>query len=495
MTFGGRLAEDRTAAWPLAAVVALLVGVTYLPALGVGLVSDDFHGILLARRTPWNALLGTVPGFRHYAPGAIAFWKACDLLSGGDPRAWHVGLLVLAWVCALLTASFLKLLGASGVVAALSALQFVVFMHLPEVVAWTTIGFYLFVYALYLGALVTYGSAWDRGWAWRVLALTLGAAAMLTYEAALALPASFVLVDCCRGRLSARPARWGAYAAAGGLVLCYLWLARSTTREIDLLLGPLGVAKKAGIGLAHASCLNQPFLLDLYFASWPVRVGSTAGLLAAWGWMLWRGPRLWRVLAFWVGLHLLPTLPLSAHHPRYFLFPSLGMVGLWSCWIVAGVHAVPWRGGAAWRQALLAASTGLLLAGGFVHVQGRLVDWQEATRAVESLRQLLRSNMHEGTQRLVLIDLPERTAPFDDVRPPAYLFLSAFNDAALLRLTGTGLVPPRVELRRLRPLDPQRPVVATGAIDPGALSHLRGPDTLVVTFDYEQHTARRVAVE
>ena len=495
MTCATWLSRSSVVAGAVALVIAGLVWVAYGSVLDVGFVADDFAGVLLARRTPWTKLFEVVPGFRHYAPGAITFWKAGDLLSGGDTRIWHALLLVLAWACALLTARLLKLLGASEAVAVLSALLFVGFIYLPEVVAWTTIGFHLLAYALYLGAVVAYATAWERGWGWRVVVLVLGASAMLTYETALALPASLLLVDHGRGCLRGNRRTWTASAATSGLVLCYMWLARSATREIDLLLGPLGVAKKAGIGLAHASCLNQPFLLDLYFASWPVRVVSTVGLLGAWGWMLWRGPRLWRVLAVWVGLHLLPTLPLSAHHPRYFLFPSLGMVGLWSCWIVAAVDALPWRGGEAWRRALLAVSTGLLLAGGFVHVQDRLADWQEATRAVESLRQLLKSNMHEGTQRLILIDLPERSAPFDDVRPPAYMFLSAFNDAALLRLTGSGLVPPRVELRRLRPLDPRRPVVATGAIDPGALQYLRGPGTLVVTFDYDQRTARLVPSE
>ena len=79
--------------WDLLALLAitLCTWLTFASALRLPtLLSDDWGFLLRVRQGSIFA-----PGSYHFIPGFLAFWKALDALSGGDPRAFGLANLLL----------------------------------------------------------------------------------------------------------------------------------------------------------------------------------------------------------------------------------------------------------------------------------------------------------------------------------------------------------------------------------------------------------------
>ncbi|MBM3461790.1 MAG: hypothetical protein FJX76_06785 [Armatimonadetes bacterium] len=120
-----------------------------------------------------------------------------------------------------------------------------------------------------------------------------------------------------------------------------------------------------------------------------------------------------------------------------------------------------------------------IVLGGTGFVRERLDDWRASTAVVAQFRALYQEHM--GAFRdVAVVDFPDRFTPRDDVRWPAYMFISAFNDGAIFHLSGGW--PTRVHLWRSGPESADFPVVATEQApqDPGT-------DVWIVRYNAATH--------
>jgi hypothetical protein len=178
---GGRAALDNTRArgadvWLFVSVGASLL--LYLPAIGLGLLSDDY--VLLARSV--SDVLN--PGaWEHFRPLPLLVWKLLYLIGG--PSVLHAFNIVLHGVNAWLLWRFSLRLGHPASVAAFVAVVFLFFPAAVEPVAWNS-GIFD-VATVFFGLLFLHGIA-ARGAMPRALGLMALVGAMLSKETAVVLP-------------------------------------------------------------------------------------------------------------------------------------------------------------------------------------------------------------------------------------------------------------------------------------------------------------------
>lgn len=174
-----RLKESRRARaylWLFASIPASLL--LYLPALGIGLLSDDY--VLLAR--PLSGVWDPT-AWEHFRPLPLTVWRVLYPLGG--PPALHALNIVLHGASAWLLWRLSSRLGHPDGVPALVALVFLFFPAAVEPVAWSSGVFD--VAAVFFGLLFLHGCL-SSGAVPRTFGLVALIAAMLSKETAVVLP-------------------------------------------------------------------------------------------------------------------------------------------------------------------------------------------------------------------------------------------------------------------------------------------------------------------
>jgi len=217
----------------IAIVVALAAGLAFLPALGGQFLAWDDNTTLTgnpAYRGLGPSHLGwmaTTTLMGHYMPLTWLSFALTYVLAGMNPRGYHLGSLLLHAVNAgLVTWLAWRLIGAAraraaggpdagpraalAVGAAVAGLAFGVHPLRAEAVAWATDRGDVLCGTFYLAALLAYVRAVDEGgrlrWRpWGALVLSAMAAALLSKEIAVTLPAVLLILDAYPLR---RPIPW-----------------------------------------------------------------------------------------------------------------------------------------------------------------------------------------------------------------------------------------------------------------------------------------------
>lgn len=458
-------------------VATLLSLALFAPALRVGFVSDDYPHLLLARRIAWADVLSPIPGVLHYSPMSIAWRKLLDGWAGSDVLPWHAAALVLLVGAAVLAGSVARGLGSRPLEAACVTAIFPSLACAYEPVVWSTVNVYLLALCLHLGALASY-LAFQRSGRWKAYAvsLLLATLALLTLESAAVFVPSLILLELARGGRRAAWAAWPRYVVPALLTLLVLSCSGDEMRARVALPAAEVLTKRAGHALVYLSSFNQSELLRAYFASRPLRLMAVplVGLAAIL--MLFKGPARVRALGVFAIMHYAPFIVSSAHHPRYFLFAATGMAALWMVaptglsGLAAHSSVRAGLGRGSFRLALTLVFTALVVIAGAVHTRERIQAWLAASAGVESAKSAISSALPAATGTLVLVDFPEMQARYHDVDWPAYMFLSAFNDKALLRTLDTGPLPALELLSTSH--DPARPRLGSSPVDPLHLPRL-----------------------
>lgn len=481
-------------------VAALLSVALFAPALRVGFVSDDFPHLLLARRIGWADVLTPIPGVLHYSPVSLAWRKLLDNWAGSDSVLWHTASWALLVGAAVLAGLVARGLGSRPVEAASVTAFFPSLACAYEPVVWSTVNVYLLALCLHLSALASY-IAFQRAGRWQAYAgsLLLATLALLTLESTVLFVPSLVLLELARGGRRAAWAAWPRYVLPALMALVVLSCSGDEMRAKVALPAADILAKRAAHALAYLSSFNQPELLRAYFANRPVRLAAAPLLALATALLLFKGPGRVRALWLFAAMHYAPFLLSSAHHPRYFLFGAAGMAGAWmvapTALVALGTRSRLRAGISHGSFRLLAtlAFAGLIAAAGALHTTERIRTWMAASEGVESAKSAIMGALPAATVALVLVDFPEMQARYHDVDWPAYMFLSAFNDMALLRMTGAGPLPPRLELLSTAQ-DPARARVGSSRIDERELEPLAHRcGYVVLRFQDATNRAQRVA--
>ena len=386
----------------------------YWPALTGGLLSDDY--VLTARAI---SEITDPRAWEHYRPLPLLVWMG--LLPWGGPTALHVLNVVLhglnAWGVFVLAVR----LGHAVNAGAIAGLIFLTFPAAVEPVAWNSGIFDVALVSLgllYLWFIATPGAAGP--------ALVCLAAALLTKETAVALPAvAFILQG--RGRTSRRgliasAVLTGAYIAlriAAGLAL-----PEQSSR-------PLRYVLKEALVRPFAS-LSVPWT-GHELAAHPALGVSAVILLTSLVYLYClRSTRRWHPLTG-VAIVLAAVLPLwqlffvgeNLDGSRYLYLPLVG-------WSLLLIDLIP-AGGRARVPALVA--TLLLAPLGAWGVRHHLLDWDNAARMRERVIAGARHELARNTcSRVEFRDVPE-------IQGGAYVFRNGLTEAARvekLPLTSNG---------------------------------------------------------
>lgn len=479
--------------WTLAALGAACLALTlalYHPALGFYFVGDDVA--FVHPRPDWLRTALLPAGEWHYYPLTQAGFALLGILSRWQPAPLHLLALVLHALVGAGLALWLARFGVTVWARWLAALFFLSRGIHYEVVIWITELSYL---AVALCTLATLAS-WDRylaGQGGRHLAWTaLGfAIAVFTIEHALILAPLYLLYELAMRPASAagetlRPPRlalWDARRGPGHLVRAALKYAPFVLIAVAFL--AIKRAHHIGLSWSAASAALQaappliPSGMELTTRLPPERVwlGMFNAPLRAWrdllsaagflvlpsglartlddGWLtrhawlclapwlalhagiLWKGPRLARLLLGWIYLYELPLAVAGVPQARYHYLAALPAAAL----VALGAQAAcsrPCEGMP--RTAALALVAALAIAIGVGErrfISARMREWSEASGIVRGAVAELQRSLPAGTRELVLVNLPRGVpAPFG----PAYAFANAAEHLpAMLR-------PPRQEV-------------------------------------------------
>ena len=202
--------------------LALAVAWLHWPALGYGLLADDYvwakswtvadTAAVWAGATDPTGLSNT-----HYRPVTTTAHAIDAFVWGFSPMAWHATNLVLLAAVAMALAIFLELCVGAVAPAQLAALLYVAHPWTAAIAGWISERTDGLAAGAYLGTLAASLAGWPI-WAIAVL----GAAAMGAKEAAVTLPATTAAVLLARGRPLWRPV---ACLAGLALALVVLWTA------------------------------------------------------------------------------------------------------------------------------------------------------------------------------------------------------------------------------------------------------------------------------
>ena len=383
---------SRLAAWPALLIAALL----YLPTVGYSWAADD-HWYLVDK--PWSV----VPGMFNLLDTSRFFYRPLSALSyllsyklfGPNPAAWHAINLLWYLTCVYLCFLFArKLLGLEAAV--LGSLFFAAHPAHPGAVAWVSslsdvqaASFAL----LAAWAWLLYRERGRAGYYW----LTSGAVvfALLSKEAAAALPLVLLVGDLLLGWRTRWRRRWWTLAqyvglllpllvyftlksvalSNGGVVLYKLWFTSDPWQllpsTLTYVLNSFGlpVYYLDGLGVA----LSLLLVVGLGLVSW--RMGATACYLLAWV-LLMLGPVVLNIKA-------------TNLTERTVFLPSVGSSLLLGLLLVTAYRKIAVQRPARW---LLGAAVGGLL---LLAVAGTIVhnyDWYQAgqinARIISDFRRL-----------------------------------------------------------------------------------------------------------
>jgi tetratricopeptide (TPR) repeat protein len=207
----------------IALAVALAAGLVFLPALGGQFLAWDDNitltGNAAYRGLGWSHLgwMATTTLMGHYMPLTWLSFALTYVISGMSPWGYHAGSLLLhalnaglvAWLAGRLIGAALARDGgdsdvarrpALAVGAAVAGLAFGIHPLRAETVAWATDRGDVLCASFYLAALLAYVRAVKEGgglrwWPWGALALLGMAAALLSKEIAVTLPAVLLILD------------------------------------------------------------------------------------------------------------------------------------------------------------------------------------------------------------------------------------------------------------------------------------------------------------
>jgi tetratricopeptide (TPR) repeat protein len=356
----------------LAALIALLSFLVYLPALGFGFVSDDQMQVLsnplvlswrmIPRALQSNLWFQVVPTGTYYRPFFVIWSILNHALFGFDPRGWHFSNIVLHVIAASLVFALLRKVRADYWTAALAAVFFAIHPVHIESVAWVSAGSDLLVAVLFVAAFLAYLNFREPGGrrrvAWLCLSFLSCACALLTKEMAITLPVIIFLYEwlfprdaaASHVRAKLQAAVWAA-APFGLLDAAYLVQRRRVLHGLVQMglndrVGALTTLKTIPLVLlSYLRLLVWPVGLNSFYYTAPVTdiLGARflvplLGLLVlaglTWYWFRRERDPLIPFFALWLVVCLVPVLYLRTFkigdfvRDRYLYLPSIGFVFL-----------------------------------------------------------------------------------------------------------------------------------------------------------------------
>jgi hypothetical protein len=412
-TAGGPREPDSR--WTVGACVVIAL-VLYWPAISLGLLSDDFALLAIARRG--EALVVREIFWR---PLPIALYAAGDWLGG--PVLLHLLNVTLHGVNGWLTARLARALGLGPGAALAAAALFLVFPAGVEPVAWVSGLPDLLMTTVLLTAIEAWGAPWPLRF--RVPAvLVLSLIALVTKETSIALPLLGLLVWAKRRPLRENAVIAGALAVAVAAFAAW-WVTQSAlpddyaqmpsrglikdllARSYGGLGAPYTVASAYGLATSLAAGVLFPFLLAANAAAWRTdRAAFTRSLRMA----LWP---LAAVLPVYRYLYIAADLQGS----RYLYLPCVG----WSILVVGLVETAAARAGLQRRARIVALV--LVVAAHAVALRLHLEPWREAAGLRDvTLRSAVQVMAARGCG-------PESTFTVTDSWRGAFVFRNGFPEA------------------------------------------------------------------
>lgn len=281
-----------------------------------------------------------------YRPLTVASWRVNRIVSGADPFPYHLTNALIHGLVTFLAGILAWRWSQRRAVVAWTVTLFAVHPIHVEAVAWISGRAELLSAAFSIGCILVFGGPGDRRSLHRSFgAALLYAAAALSKETALPLPALLLLLDRTAGASWSAALRRvvpSAIAMALVVVARLLVLGRfGPDVSGDAFLGPLSFVERAGLGLSvigtAASKLLVPFDLALYYPPAPFLEGTAVllGVVALIGLIGWtvRAARRSRValpglcLLMVASLPFLHLIPIGAvFGDRFWYLPSVGFL-------------------------------------------------------------------------------------------------------------------------------------------------------------------------
>lgn len=411
-----------------------VVGLLYGPALGHGLVSDDF--LLLAQVDDGPGAALSYHGSYHWYPlGQLVLWvqfRLAGLAGGGH----HAITLLLFWALGLATAGLGRRLGLTPLVAWGAALLLVTSVLPFEVPLWAIGSLYSVSALLAISAFRAYLRLVERpGFARQASFLAFYAAAFLTHEQALGVPLAavawsfWVEKEPSLVRLGLR------LLPALGLVAVYLGVKLAVTDGTVLLPGlELGLLKSLGRTLFHSLRILLPVLpADFVWALLKPTGALWAFVLLVLFAIGVVGPTLEareRSLVLWgLGQVALMTFAIGLAS-RHYALPLIPTCLLWTSLLER------WSRG---RRGLFGGLVALVALCGALQLPAKVTTWGAASRAVERILADVERIAAErpAARYLFVLDLPDGLPQGES--EPAYIFRLGFEDAVLGRVPGRFL--------------------------------------------------------
>lgn len=442
---GGQRTNARrwwSTAWP---GLLLAFGLS-APWLGSPMFLDDWHVLFQAHQAPWTAQglaqgftfldrsaidswnLPVEPAYHFFRPLVVASYKLDLLLWGTAPLPSHAVNLALHLLSVALVAFLALRLGGGRRVARIAAVLFAIQPQVCVAVVWTSGRTETIVGLLMLAGFAAYVVArQDRRPAWLAVTLAALGLAMLTKENAVLLPAVVVAYELSRWVAGGRPSRAQQRAAlahaapvivAGSAYLGWRLLAwdPGTTLGLPYYHAPLeagfvvhALAKTAYnlVAMVTTALLVPLFGVEL-LVEHPLALVALMALAVGLYALILRGAGrhpLAILGALWIGLALLPTLPILTVD-LYLYFPSIGLAWLLGLALGRGEAgegaAVVWP---RWKRALTVAiamlfALGFTLRGVIYRIEGAVNE-----RVFADIRADAADGLEPGT-RLLLINMP-----------------------------------------------------------------------------------------
>ena len=128
----------------LPTIIAIFAAALYLPALGIGFLSDDWHLLWIAKNStqPWYAYFwtnyaGGIGGYA-YRPIQTLFFIFADFLFGANPIGFHILQILIHAANAVLLYFLARKLFGAALPALVAAIFFAIFPNHPEAVIWNS---------------------------------------------------------------------------------------------------------------------------------------------------------------------------------------------------------------------------------------------------------------------------------------------------------------------------------------------------------------------